>query len=365
MIKRLFQSLPVLVLLVVTMVSNGVVAQEPTADDLHERLDAARAEIARVQSEAGTVKQQIASIDKQIAAVENALDLSRQLAEQTQAKIAAIRLRIRDRQRIYERVRGQAQDVVARLYKEGPSQQIALLLTAKTLNELTSLVEYSGEIAESSLDVMVAFKRAKAELDVETAELEVVLKDALEVRREKLAQSQHLNELRDAQTTKLSTLERRIAHVREEADAIAARSAEIQADLASTFVAAPSASSAAGFAWPITGAITSGYGERWGRIHSGIDIDCVTGAPIRAAKTGTIVSATYDGSGYGYYTVIDHGGGFASLYAHMSEQYVTGGGVAQGETIGACGSTGASTGDHLHFEIRVNGAPQDPLAYLP
>lgn len=354
-----------LVLFLVTTVTSGVVAQEPTADGLHERLDAAQAEIARVQDEAGTVKQQIASIDKQIAAVEEALDISRQLAEETQAKIAAIRLRIRDRQRVYERVRAQAEDVVARLYKEGPSQQIALLLTAESLTELNTLVEYSGEIAESSLDVMVAFKRVKAELDTETAELEVVLADALKVRNTKLAQSQHLNELREAQTTKLSALGRRIAHVREEADAIAARSAQIQADLASSSVAAPSSTSAAGFAWPITGAITSGYGERWGRMHNGIDIDCATGAPIRAAKAGTIVSAAYDASGYGYHTVIDHGGGFASLYAHMSEQYVSGGSVAQGETIGACGSTGASTGDHLHFEIRVNGAPQDPLAYLP
>lgn len=365
MSKRLIRSLPSLVVLAVTLVSNGGVAQEPTANDLHERLDAARAEIARIQDEAGTVKEQIASIDKQIAAVEEALDLTRQLAEETQAKIAAIRLRIRDRQRAYERVRDQAQDVVTRLYKEGPSQQIALLLSAESLTELNSLVEYSGQIAESSLDVMVTFKRLKAALDTETAELEVVLAEALEVRKAKLAQSQHLNELRDAQTTKLSALERRIAHVREEADAIAARSAEIQADLASSSVAAPSGVGAAGFAWPITGAITSGFGERWGRMHSGIDIDCVTGAPIRASKAGSIVSASYDGSGYGYYTVIDHGGGFASLYAHMSEQYVSGGSVAQGEAIGACGSTGASTGDHLHFEIRVNGAPQDPLAYLP
>ena len=353
-----------LVLFLVTTLSIGVVAQEPTADDLHERLDAAQAKIARIQDEAGTVKQQIASIDKQIAAVEEALDISRQLAEETQAKIATIRLRIRDRQRDYERVRAQAEDVAARLYKEGPSQQIALLLTAESLTELNTLVEYSGEIAESSLDVMVAFKRVKAELDTETAELEAVLADALKVRNTKLAQSQHLNELRKAQTTKLSALERRIAHVREEADAIAARSAQIQADLASSSIA-PSSTSAAGFAWPITGAITSGYGERWGRMHNGIDIDCATGAPIRAAKAGTIVSAAYDASGYGYHTVIDHGGGFASLYAHMSEQYVSGGSVAQGETIGACGSTGASTGDHLHFEIRVNGAPQDPLAYLP
>jgi murein DD-endopeptidase MepM/ murein hydrolase activator NlpD len=120
-----------------------------------------------------------------------------------------------------------------------------------------------------------------------------------------------------------------------------------------------------GFAWPINGAVTSGFGPRWGGTHSGIDIDCVTGDAIRASKSGSVVSATYDG-GYGYHVVIDHGGGFASLYAHASELNVSGGqSVSQGDTIAACGSTGQSTGDHLHFEVRVNGAPQDPMGYLP
>jgi murein DD-endopeptidase MepM/ murein hydrolase activator NlpD len=78
-----------------------------------------------------------------------------------------------------------------------------------------------------------------------------------------------------------------------------------------------------------------------------------------------VVSAAYD-SGYGYHVVIDHGGGFASLYAHNSVLNVSSGqSVSQGEVIAACGSTGQSSGDHLHFEIRVNGAPQDPLGYLP
>jgi len=100
-------------------------------------------------------------------------------------------------------------------------------------------------------------------------------------------------------------------------------------------------------------------------MHSGIDIDCVTGDAIRASKSGSVVSAAYDG-GYGYHVVIDHGNGFASLYAHNSALSVSGGqNVSQGEVIASCGSTGQSTGDHLHFEIRSSGAPQDPLTYLP
>lgn len=100
-------------------------------------------------------------------------------------------------------------------------------------------------------------------------------------------------------------------------------------------------------------------------MHQGIDIDCVTGRRSGRQKSGTVVSATYD-SGYGYHVIIDHGGGFASLYAHNSALNVSSGqGVSQGEVIAACGSTGQSTGDHLHFEIRVNGAPKDTVRDLP
>ncbi|MBA2724598.1 MAG: peptidoglycan DD-metalloendopeptidase family protein, partial [Actinobacteria bacterium] len=207
---------------------------------------------------------------------------------------------------------------------------------------------------------------------------EVRLAQALEAKEEQERQAQHLKELRQAQTAKLADLRNQIESSREEATTIQARSEEIAQQLAANALAsvpsetpnAPASLSSAtvetsGFAWPINGAITSGFGARWGGTHSGLDIDCVTGDAIRASRSGLVVSATYDG-GYGYHVVIDHGGGFASLYAHASKLYVSGGqSVTQGDAIAACGSTGQSTGDHLHFEIRVNGTPQDPLGYLP
>ena len=116
----------------------------------------------------------------------------------------------------------------------------------------------------------------------------------------------------------------------------------------------------------MNGAITSGFGPRWGRLHAGADIDCVTGDPIRAAKSGRVLLTSNDASGYGLYVVIDHGGGYGTLYGHASKVLVTRGQeVAQGDVIEACGATGDATGDHLHFEMRVNGRPVDPLSYLP
>jgi len=99
-------------------------------------------------------------------------------------------------------------------------------------------------------------------------------------------------------------------------------------------------------------------------MHEGIDIGAPMGAPIVASAAGTVIVAAYDG-GYGNLVVIDHGGGIATAYAHQSSIAVSvGQQVSQGETIGYVGSTGHSTGPHLHFEVRVNGTPVDPLGYL-
>jgi murein DD-endopeptidase MepM/ murein hydrolase activator NlpD len=99
-------------------------------------------------------------------------------------------------------------------------------------------------------------------------------------------------------------------------------------------------------------------------MHTGIDISAGTGTSIRAASAGTVVSAGWRG-GYGKCVVISHSGGLATLYAHQSEILVeVGQTVKRGEVIGKVGSTGYSTGPHLHFEVRANGSPVDPMGYL-
>ena len=115
---------------------------------------------------------------------------------------------------------------------------------------------------------------------------------------------------------------------------------------------------------PVNGTITSRFGRRSGGIHTGLDIANSSGTPIKAAASGTIIYAGYKGS-YGRMLVIDHGNGVQTYYAHCSKLYVsTGTYVNQGDVIAAVGSTGNSTGPHLHLEVRVNGVAKNPQNYV-
>ncbi|HHZ13553.1 MAG: peptidoglycan DD-metalloendopeptidase family protein [Caldicoprobacterales bacterium] len=125
-----------------------------------------------------------------------------------------------------------------------------------------------------------------------------------------------------------------------------------------------SSSSGISMSWPTRGRITSRFGRRWGRMHKGLDIANDRGTPIYAARSGTVCYSGYNG-GYGNLVRIDHGSGIETYYAHLSSRSVKKGQkVKKGQLIGYMGNTGNSTGPHLHFEVRINGTPKNPLNYL-
>lgn len=114
---------------------------------------------------------------------------------------------------------------------------------------------------------------------------------------------------------------------------------------------------------PGVGVLTSGFKFRWGRLHPGIDLAGPYGSPIRAVTAGQIIFAGWE-SGYGNFVQIRHDDGVVSCYGHMSRILISGGRVTAGEQIGEEGSTGFSTGPHLHFEIRISDVPIDPIPWL-
>ena len=178
-----------------------------------------------------------------------------------------------------------------------------------------------------------------------------------------------------------AALQARIAELKAEADALAAEQTRLENLIRERLAAAARARaargspflgrrtgtgvSAAGFIWPVDGVITSGYGRRWGRMHTGIDIAARGGTPIVAVKEAEVIYADWLG-GYGQLVALDHGDSVVTLYAHQSKMAVSEGQVvSQGQVIGYVGTTGHSTGNHLHFEVRIDAEPRDPRPYLP
>ncbi|MQA99229.1 MAG: peptidoglycan DD-metalloendopeptidase family protein [Actinobacteria bacterium] len=360
-------------------------------DALRDRLKDARSRIRAIQGRADSVADQIASIDEQAAAVAEAIAAADALIAATEDDISVLQSRIEAKQALYEQRSAQARDIAVELYKGGVTGELDLLLGSKRIEELLSRLEYAGTSSRNNSRVMVETKRLKAELQAAKAQLEVKLDEAKAARAERVEQAQHLHELRAAKRQRLVDLRADIRAERKEAEGLKSRSDQLEEQLreqaereAAAAAAARAAEQAAqeaaqdapevvratrsgsGFIWPLNGAVTSGYGWRWGRMHNGIDIDGTSGDPIRASRAGTVFFAGYDDNGYGNHVVISHGGGFSSVYAHATTVVVNGGqSVSQGQLIATVGCTGSCTGDHLHFEIRVNGSPQDPMRYLP
>jgi murein DD-endopeptidase MepM/ murein hydrolase activator NlpD len=186
---------------------------------------------------------------------------------------------------------------------------------------------------------------------------------------ERDAVSQQVTELEEISASDESALEGLIQQKqREEA---ARREAARRAALLSGGAPPPELGGGPGaVGWPVSGPITSPFGMRFDpvqhhyQLHSGIDVAAPQGVTISAASEGKIIFAGWYG-GYGNAIIIDHGGGISTLYGHCSQIFVgVGQEVQRGQAIGAVGMTGDATGPHVHFEVRVNGKPVDPMSYL-
>jgi murein DD-endopeptidase MepM/ murein hydrolase activator NlpD len=229
------------------------------------------------------------------------------------------------------------------------------------------------DVSEAKLSVQLARKKTAKLRTMINGESRVIASRADQVRQNRDALVGAQNSLASTQQEKVVALSSLTAKERAEAneiDSLQASSASLAAQIRAEQQQAQSSSapavtrSSAGLIWPVQGPITSPFGMRWGRLHPGIDIGVPSGTPIHAAASGKVIYCGWE-TGYGNLVVLDNGGDLATAYAHQSAIAVTcGESVSQGEVIGYSGCTGECTGPHLHFEVRINGTPVDPLGYL-
>jgi len=353
---------------------------------LEEQRSAKQAELEKVREQEGVLSTELAAYSEQVeqlagqvATLRNREAIVAEELAQTQARLEteAARLDVL-RERLNRSLNVLSRRLVE-IYKSDEPDALTVILDSDGFDDLVNRYDYLDRIQDQdagivdrvrdlrdeSEDLVGEIRNARDEIAAKKAELERT-RIQLEEREAQLAavRDQKAAAL-DATRVKEDHLEDDLSHLNTQ---IERALAEAQSSTTTTdpLPAGPVQGASGGFIWPVNGPVVSPFGPRWGRLHAGIDIAVPTGTPIRAVKDGTIVlvQSEAESGGYGNYTCIDHGGGLSSCYAHQSQFRITSGSVSQGDVIGLVGCTGSCFGDHLHFEIRVNGVPTDPLGYL-
>ena len=353
-----------------------------------------QAEIDAMKEEANSLKQQQEEIQDQLDSLaadrENAMARKTLLEQQinaTRAEISSIAAQISK----YDELIAQKQTELDEAEAEEQAQyelfcervrymeeqgEVSILFSSKDFADLLDNAMMVEEIMDYDNQVMDQLIALREQIEQDKAELETARQEQQDAKAEQEAAQANLQAQEsevDALLSQISNqedeLEAREAQLRAASDAATAEIAAAERELAAQIANVPSES---GFLWPLPGRynLSSLFGSRKHPItgkannHTGIDIPASSGTSILAAKSGVVTTSTYNNS-YGNYVVVSHSDGTSTLYAHMVRRNCSKGDtVSQGQVIGYVGTTGSSTGNHLHFEVRVNGSRVDPINYF-
>lgn len=360
-------------------------AEERRLGQAREQLDAVREEIDALADDHEEQRESLADAEERVAQVVEAVHTAERAVQRQEESV-------RNAEERFEGLRSQAStrrqamaNRAAELYRQGTGVPMSAVLASDSVDdalarssylELVQRADRAGFERLESDQVALDAQREVLESEKETLqeradEQEEILAEARELRDEQALQVAGLEEELDelqSQERHLESESRELAAMARRASqqAAAARQAPEQAQQASGGRSTPAGDSgSSGWQWPASGPVTSEYGTRWGRMHEGIDVGGSTGAPVVAARPGTVSRAGRMG-GYGNMVLVNHGGGVVTAYAHLSSIAVSAGqSVGGGQQVGGMGCTGSCTGTHVHFEVRVNGAARNPRGYLP
>lgn len=359
-------------------------------------------EIDKLKDSAASLAQQKKNLNNELAALEDQIDgaLDRKLV--VEREIAVVEAQITNTEALiakYDELIVQeeanlaaAQEVEAKHFEafcqrvrtmeeQGTATYWQILFNAADFTDLldrammiSEVVEYDNAVKDAVEQARTAVEEAKASLETSRAE-QVSAKEALEAQNAELTVKKatidtllaELQAKQDYYESKMADLNAAAAAMDKE---IAAKQKELERQIAASKIQFETGS---GYVWPVDGCyvITSFFGPRIHPItkkagnHGGTDVRASYGTKIKSARGGVVLTSTYNSS-YGNYVVVSHGNGESTLYAHMSKRAVSEGAVVkQGQTLGYVGSTGSSTGNHLHYEVRINNVRVDALDYYP
>jgi len=360
---------------------------------LPQRIEHKREQIQGAKNKEGVLSTDIAqfstrieSLQGEISATQTRLDRAQASLDRQKAKLLEVRDQLeqaRDRLESLRRELETARKVLAarlvEIYKADAPDALTVVLQSDGFGDLLEQAEFLERISDQDREITDHVRRLRDKARDQAVELaaleerEQLAAERILAERDQIAQAQgqHVasrDELASARANKRGVL----AQVREQRGileddlaSLEAEQARVAAALQGSPAPGPVRQGSGQLIWPLSGPVVGAFGEaRPGHTHAGIDIAVPEGTPIRAADSGRVALMGYVG-GYGNYTCIQHTGSLSTCYAHQSRFATSNGAnVSQGQVIGYSGNTGNSTGPHLHFEVRINGSPVDPMGYL-
>ena len=348
---------------------------------LQGQYDANASEIQDLVDKKSAIDQEITLLNAQIININAQLTAYGQLIADTQDKLDEAQAHLQElSQQNKERIRA--------MEEEGGVSYWQVIFEANSFTDMLDRINLMNEIAasderrlnqmrqiadsvlttqESLASGKEELEKTRQELDETQAALEIKRTESDDVLRELIAKQEEFQILLDESEAAQDALMQEIAQKEKELS-----NAKYEEHLAKLALQGQNPPSNASWTTPVSGyTITSAFGMRlhpvlgYYRMHNGIDLACAQGTPIYATRAGTVTQASYQAGGAGNYVSINHGDGFASIYMHMTNYVVSvGQNVGQGQLIGYVGSTGISTGPHLHFGISYAGTYVNPLAYI-
>jgi murein DD-endopeptidase MepM/ murein hydrolase activator NlpD len=364
-----------------------------SGQNLQQKIDRGRAKIEQHKGRERVLTSQVSAFTSKISSLQSDitvlqtkqvrlqsnLDAKRAELAQIQEDLRRERLRLARLKRRLAEARVELANRLVQIYKEDSPDVVTVVLEADGFADLLERTEFLQRTSAQDARIIYRVRDAKAETKA-TAErldrlekraeevaaaIEAEVNQVVEVKGQLVARRENYASARAGKAQLLANTQASRHEIEDHVDSLEREQAAVLARLrGGSGVAGPIRQGSGQLIWPANGSISSGFGWRCGRLHAGIDIPLPEGTGLRAADSGTVAIAGWVG-GYGNYTCIQHGGSLSTCYGHQSSISVSvGQSVSQGQVIGYSGNTGHSTGPHLHFEVRINGSPVDPLGYL-
>lgn len=360
--------------LVLTMVgTTSVFAASSKQGQIQNQIDKKEDQIDANNKKTSELKNKINTLEATIKSTESDLISIRAEISQINAKTSNINAKVG---KLEKDIKNQQETLDSRLrsmYKNGNLGIIQVLLGSVSIQDFMSNFKLINELHKSDTTILKELEKNHQEVAAQKTELDKLASKLKSHEAAQVEKQKQLEKDKVEVAAAKSKIEADTGDLYREIDKLNAESARLSSEIVGMQDSNSTYTGSGKFQWPFPGykRISSPYGWRTHPItgkkkfHSGIDLAGPSGSPIVAAESGKVISAGWNSGGYGNMVVIDHGSGISTLYAHNSSLTVSKGQtVKKGQTIAKCGSTGFSTGPHLHFEVRKNGATQNPRNWI-